>query len=238
MVQGTTRTPRRRDEDAGLNEPSVRSILVAGLPGFLREGFLPLGAFYGGYRLSGLVAGMAAAGAVAVLVYVLERRAGHDGLLVRLSLGFVALQTVVGLASDSTTAYLATPVLANAVWGAAFIASAALRRPLAGALARAWYPFSQAFRESAEFKRVYGIESVVWGVYLLARSAMRLAALGTGVGAFLVVTILTGTPATLLLLAWSVWFAVRSFSDDPGSRAAAVAAAASVPAPALGSPPE
>ena len=217
-MQGTAPTPEHRDADDGLTAPSVRSVLVAGLPGFLREGFLPLGAFYTGFRLSGLVAGMAAAGAVSVLVYAIERRAGRDGLLVRLSLAFVALQTVIGLVSRSATAYLATPVLANAIWGAAFLASAALGRPLAGELARAWFPFPKEFRESAKFKRVYGIESVVWGVYLLARSAIRLAALlGGSLGDYLVIAFVTGVPMTLGLLAWSVWYAVRRLSDDAES---------------------
>jgi hypothetical protein len=230
MVHGTTTAAERRDADDGLTAPSVRSIVVTGLPGFLREGFLPLGAFYAGYRLSGLAVGMAAAAAVAVLVYVVERRAGRDGTLVRLSLAFVALQTLVGLVSGDTTAYLATPVLANAIWGVAFVVSAVLGRPLAGALARAWYPFPQEFRESDQFKHVYGVESIVWGVYLLARSALRLAALtGGSVVTFLVVTFLTGTPLMLGLVAWSVWYAVHSFSDD----ARATDAAAPVPAPAL-----
>src|SRR5437588_398129 len=106
------------------DDPSFGSIVRQGLPGFLREGFIPLGAFYGGDRAAGLPGGMAAACLASLLVYALERRAGRDGLLVRLSLLFVAAQTVVGLVSQSTVAYLAAPVLANAVWGLVFIGSA------------------------------------------------------------------------------------------------------------------
>ena len=110
------------------------------------------------------------------------------------------VQAAIGLVSGSPTVYLATPVVANAVWAAAFLASAAIGRPLAGMLACAWYPFQPAFRESARFKRVYGIESVVWGVYLLLRSALRLfALLHGGVGGFVVVTALTGTPVMTYL---------------------------------------
>ena len=88
-------------------------------------------------------AGIAAATLVSFALYAYERRAGRDGLLVRLSLAFVLVQAVVGLVSGSTVVYLATPVLANAIWAAAFLVSAAVRRPLAGALACAWYPFSR-----------------------------------------------------------------------------------------------
>ena len=197
-----------------LTRPTFGSVLRTGLPGFLREGALPLGAFYGGVRLGGLTAGIAASTAFAFGIYVYERRAGRDALLVRLSLAFVVLQGAIGLASDSTTVYLAQPVVATAVWGLAFLVSVPLRRPLAGALACAWYPFPRRMRETAAFRRVFGIESVVWGSYFIARSAIRLVALRNGgVEGFLLVTILTGTPLTLVLVAWSIRFALRSLDD-------------------------
>jgi Protein of unknown function (DUF3159) len=214
VVRDADPAAERRDREDRLNEPTVGSILLGGLPGALREGVLPVGAFYAGLQLSGLTAGMAAAAAASIFVYALERRAGRDGLLVRLSLAFVAVQTVVGVISDSATAYLALPVLSTAVWGLAFLGSAAIRRPLAGALACAWYPFPREFRQTDAFKRVYGVESVVWGLYLLSRSALRLVVLlFAGVGGYLLV-VLTGTPLTIALLVWSVWYAVRRLSDD------------------------
>ena len=188
------------------------------MPGFLREGFLPLAVFYVAWRLWGTGPGIAAAAVVSLLVYANERRIGRGGLLVRLSLAFVAVQTIIGLLSHSTTVYLATPVIANAIWGLAFLGSVVVRRPLAGALACAWYPFPPAFRESREFKRVYGVESVVWGVYLLARSALRLAFLLAGsVTGFLVVVFVTGAPLMIALIAWSVWYAVRKLSEAPAA---------------------
>ncbi|MGZ4318918.1 MAG: DUF3159 domain-containing protein [Gaiellaceae bacterium] len=199
---------------------------MTGLPGFLREGFLPLGAFYAGLKLEGLAAGIVASVLVSVLIYVYERRAGRDALLVRLSLAFVVVQSIVGLAADSTTVYLAQPVLVAAAWGLAFLVSAAIGRPLAGALACAWYPFPRWFRETTAFKRVYAIESLVWGAYFLARSGIRLAVLLNGsLESFLLVTLLTGTPAMLLLLAWSIRFSIRRLADvelpDEALRAAA-----------------
>jgi hypothetical protein len=195
---------------------------MTGLPGFLREGFIPLGAFYAGLKLDGLAAGIVAAAAASVLVYLYERQAGRDALLVRLSLAFVVVQSVVALAAHSTTVYLAQPVLLTAAWGFAFLGSVALGRPLAGSLAQAWYPFPPWLRESDEFKRVYGFESIVWGAYFLARSAVRLLMLLHGsIESFLVVTFLTGTPAMLLLLAWSIRYALRGLAhvEPPGAPA-------------------
>ena len=207
-------TVEERDE-GGLSAPTFRGVLLTGLPGFLREGFLPLGAFYVGLRLSGLGAGIAAAAAVSGLIYLYERRAGRDALLLRLSLAFVAVQSAIGLAAHSPTVYLAQPVIANAAWGLAFLASAIVRRPLAGALACAWYPFPRWYRETDRFRSVYGVESVVWGIYLLGRSGLRLAALlAGGVDAFLVVAIVTGPPLMLALVAWSIHYAIRNLVYD------------------------
>ena len=66
-------------------------------------------------------------------------------------------------------------MLIAAAWGLAFLVSVPLGRPLAGALARAWYPFPALAAGDADFKRVFGVESVVWGAYFLGRSALRLA---------------------------------------------------------------
>lgn len=201
-------------EDGGLSAPSFWGVLMTGLPGFLREGFLPLGAFYAGLKLEGLAAGIVAATLAAVLIYLYERRAGRDAVLVRISLGFVVVQGIVGLAANSTTVYLAQPVLLAAAWGLAFWISIPLGRPLAGTLACAWYPFPRWLKESAAFKRVYGVESVVWGSYFLARSAVRLVLLLQGsLESFLVIVFLTGTPAMLLLLAWSIRYAIRGLAD-------------------------
>jgi hypothetical protein len=200
-----------------VREPTFRGILLTGLPAFLREGFLPLGAFYAGLRLGGLGPGIGASAAVSLLIYLYERQFGRDGVLVRLSLAFVVVQSAIGLAADNTTVYLAQPVLVAAVWGLLFIVSVPLGRPLAGTLAGAWYPFPRWFRETEPFKRVFGVESLVWGAYFFARSGVRLAALVNGsLESFLLVTLLTGTPAMLVLIAWSIRYAMRHLADADG----------------------
>ena len=187
---------------------------MTGLPGFLREGFLPVGAFYVGLQLGGLGAGIAASTAISFLIYLYERRAGRDALVVRISLAFVFVQAAIGLAADSATVYLAQPVLINAAWGLAFLVSVAIRRPLAGALACAWYPFPRWFRETEPFKRVFGAQSLVWGAYFLARSAMRMGALLYGsLESFLAIVFLTGTPVMFLLILWSIRHAIRGLAD-------------------------
>src|SRR5262245_61446526 len=110
MVRETPPTP---EQESSLTEPAFWRIFFNGLPGFLREGFLPLAAFYVALKLSGLATAIVASAIVSLLIYGYERRAGRDGLLVRLSLAFVAVQSIVGLLAHSTTVYLAQPVIAN-----------------------------------------------------------------------------------------------------------------------------
>jgi hypothetical protein len=208
-----------------MTEPTFRGILRTGLPAFLREGFLPLGAFYVGLRLGGLPLGIGASAVASVAVYLFERRAGRDALLVRLSLGFVVVQSAVGLAANSTTVYLAQPVLLTAAWGLAFVVSVVIRRPLAGALACAWYPFPRWFRETEPFKRVFGVESLVWAAYFFARSGIRLAALLQGsLESFLLIVFLTGTPVMLALMVWSIRYAMRGLAETDPAPPAALAA--------------
>jgi len=214
MVRGAT-AETGRGERGGLTEPSFRRILLDGLPGLLRESVVPLAAFVAGSKLGGLAIGIGCSAAASVLIYLSERRAGRDALLLRLTLAFVALQSVVGFAAQSATAYLSQPVLINAAFGLAFLGSVAACRPLAGALACAWYPFPASFRATDRFKRVFGVESVVGGCYLLGRGALRLTVLLSGtLTGFLAVVILTGTPLMLVLVAWSIDYAIRQLTTD------------------------
>jgi hypothetical protein len=198
-----------------MTDPAFRKILVGGLPAQMRESVLPLGGFVIGSAVGGLGAGIGLSGAVSVLVYLHERWSGRDALLIRLALVFVAVQAVIGLVAHNATAYLAQPVLFNAAWGLAFLGSAAVRRPLAGTLACAWYPFTAPYRATDEFKRVFGTESVVWGLYLVARSVLRLIVLLTAtVGSFMAVVVLTGAPVMLALVAWSIHYAIGHLPAD------------------------
>jgi intracellular septation protein A len=204
--------------------PAFGSILRTGAPRFLREAFGPVAAFYVAWKLGGLAAGIIAATVVALGIEWYERRHGRRGALALVSAAFVLVQGVVGLVADSAVVYLAQPVLVSAIWGIANIVSAWIGRPLAGVFADAWYPFPPEVRSTAAYRQIFGFESVVWGLYLLGRSAVRMLALvGGGVGFFVAIQFVTGIPVTVVLVLWSIWYARRSFerrlSDEtsPGS---------------------
>lgn len=199
---------RERD----LLEPGFRPIFLAGAPRFAREAFGPVVAFYVGWKLGNLVTGIVLATAIGVVLDLYERRRGRAGALALVSIAFVLVQAVVGVLADSAVVYLAQPVIVSAIWGFVNIGSAIIGRPLAGVFADAWYAFPPEVKASVTYRRIFGVESIVWGLYLLARSGIRIAVLASGsVGAFVTVQIVTGVPVTVALVAWSVWYATRGF---------------------------
>lgn len=219
--------------DLGLPEPSFRGIVRSGAPRFVREAFGPVAAFYVGWKLGGLAVGIAVSTVLALGLEGYERRRGRRGALALVSAAFVLVQAAVGLISDSAVVYLAQPVLVSAIWGFAYLGSAAIGRPLMGVFADAWYPFPPEIKVSRTYRMVFGTESVAWGLYLLARSALRMLVLWTGsIGLFVLVQFATGIPLTVVLVLWSIQYALRGFRrstewDDP----AAADARGSLPAP-------
>jgi intracellular septation protein A len=198
--------------ELGLPQPNVRSLLRSGAPRFARELFGPVLGFYAGYELWGLTAGIVIATVVALAIEAYERKHGRRGALALVSAAFVVIQGVVGLIADSAVVYLAQPVIVSAVWGVAYLVSAAIGRPLMGVFADAWYPFPDFVKQSRTYRSVFGFESVVWGVYLLARSGIRMLVLWTGsIGGFVAIQFVTGIPFIIALVIWSLWYAVRGF---------------------------
>lgn len=192
--------------------PTFRSILRSGAPRFAREAFGPVGAFYLGWKLGNLATGIALATALALALELYEHRRGRRGALALVSAAFVVVQGVVGLIADSAVVYLAQPVVVSAVWGLACLVSAAVGRPLMGVFADAWYAFPAEIRASRTYRRIFGVESIVWGVYFLARSGIRMLVLWTGsIGLFVVVQAATGVPFMVALILWSISYSLRGF---------------------------
>ncbi|MEY2468795.1 MAG: hypothetical protein QOF21_1493 [Actinomycetota bacterium] len=191
---------------------SARSILLGSGPRFARDAFGPLLAFYIALKLGGLIIGIVAATVCAVAAWQWERRQERSGLMARISVVLVVAQAIIGLVANDTKVYLAQPVLINAVYGVAFVVSAYIGRPLAGAFAGEMYPFPPEVRASDTFRRVFGRVSLAWGALLIVRAVVRIATLSTwSVDMFVVVSFATGLPLTAALISWSVWYGRRGF---------------------------
>jgi uncharacterized protein DUF3159 len=198
-----------------LPEPTWRLLLSRGLPTFALEGVLPVLVFYAVLRASTLPAAIVASSLAAGAIVRLQHRRGQDIALAAVTFVFIVVQSVVGLAAHSATVYLAQPVVLGACWGIAFLVSAAIDRPLVGAFARAWYPFPEEFRAGRAYRREFGMQSVVCGVYCLAAAAVRLGALlVSGVGGLVVVSLAIGAPGQIALVGWCLWHARRTLTND------------------------
>jgi intracellular septation protein A len=191
---------------------SARDILVGSGPRFARDAFGPVLVFYLGYKLGGVMLGIAVATLASLCAWQYERRRERSGLLAWLTLLIVAVQAIVGVVANDARAYLAPSVLATLAWALVFIGSVIIRRPLAGLFAGEMYPFPPEVRASRTFQRVFSAVSLAWGAMLLLRSGVRLATLSeSSIDAFVLVNAVTGFPLTVAMMSWSVWYAVRAF---------------------------
>jgi intracellular septation protein A len=191
---------------------SAKAILFGSGPRFARDAFGPVLAFYLGWKVAGLWLGMALAVVVSVAAYLSERRRERPGVMARLSLAILAVQVLTGAALGDAEGFLAPPVVINAIYGLAFLASVAIGRPLAGLFATELHTFPDEVRTSATFRHVFGRVSLTWGTYMLVRSAVRFYVLTrSSVDAYVLFNFLTGFPLVTALMSWSVWYGVRAF---------------------------
>jgi intracellular septation protein A len=195
-------------------DPDARSILRSSGPRVVRDTFGPLLTFYAGWKLIGLVAGIAAATVVAVALVTYERRRGRPGSIARLALGIVLIRAVVGLLTGSAKLYLAQDVATDVLLGTAFFASLQLGRPIVALFANEMYPLPAEVRESDAYAATFRRISLVWVAYFFAAAAIRLAVLLTAsVDVYVVVYTATGAPIIIGLIGWSVRHSVRSLRE-------------------------
>lgn len=223
----TPGAPLARNLLSELPDPTWGSMLRRGLPLLVVESAVPVAVFYGAWRVTGLVGAVICGTLVSLAIAGWQLRMQRGGGVAAATAVFVVIQALVGLAAHSAAVYLAQPVVVSACWALAYFVSALIGRPLVGIFAQLWYPFPPAFRASAPFRREFGMQSVVWGVYCLARAVLRLVVLlDSGVGGFLLVSVLTGAPVLVVLVLWGIWHARRTFSRLDDMPAAALSASA------------
>ena len=198
---------------------TVRGILLGSGPRFARDTFGPVLAFYVGWKVGGLVLGIALSTVVALGAWAYERRRSRAGVMARLTLAVVVVQALLGLLADSEVAFFGPQILVSLAWGLAFLGSAAIGRPLVGVFAGEMVDLPTEVRASATYRRVFGRISLAWGTYMVARALGRFALLvWVGVDAFVASNLLTGAPVMALLMTWSIWYGTRGFrrSDEWG----------------------
>lgn len=198
--------------------PLVRSVG----PRMLRDILGPPVAFYGGWKLTGNVfVGIALGTAFALLAYAYERRHGRPGMITRVVLAFVLVQAVVGLATDSATAYLVQPAVLGVLNGMFWLGSVALGRPLAGIFAREVFPVDEETRASHEYHSAFRYVSLLFGIFFVVIAAVQLAVLlVVGVGAFIATRVLDAV-GILVMVVYCVRYLSQRLGDKLGFAALA-----------------
>jgi intracellular septation protein A len=175
------------------------------------DGLGPSLAFYVGYRAVGLGLGIALAVIVAVLAWANARRQGRTGLLPWITLVMVVIQGSIGLIAGDAKGFFAPQLVTSAIWGVGMIGSVLIGRPLVAVFARELFPFPEEVRTSDEFRRVNAVISLVFGISILLRGAVRYVQLTNGsIDGYVLVSLLTGFPVTFLTISWGLWYSRRA----------------------------
>jgi intracellular septation protein A len=219
-----------------LRPPSLGAVMRSAAPRLVRDAFGPLAAFYAGWKLIGLVAGILLAVALGVAVYVHERRHGRPAMIVRVALALVLIRATIGLSADSARVYLGMEIVVDTLIAGLVLGLLARGRPLAAVFAREVYPLPPELSESRTFRDAMARITAVWGIYFLLRALVRLAALLTlSTDQYVLVSALSDAPFLIAILAWSVRYTTKAFRESE-QWAPAIARAEAMPARGASAP--
>jgi hypothetical protein len=209
---------------AGTDALRPWTLLRAVGPRLLRDILAPPLAFYPVWKGTGNVfAGVAVATAVSLLIYAYERGKGRPGLIARVVLLFILAAAVVGIATNSATAYLVQPAVLGVINGVLWLGSVALGKPLAGTFAREIFPVSDDVAASEEYRTVFRRVSLWFGVFFVLAAVVQLVVLLiVGVGAFLATRV-----ADALSILAMIAYSVRYISNQLGEHLRSIGIAAS-----------
>lgn len=197
-----------RAPDVELRVLTGRTVLREAAPRLLRDILGPTLCFYAGWKLAGLVVGIALGTTFALGAFRYERRHGRPGNIARLVLAFVIAQALIGLVTHSAKVYLVQPSILGTLNGLVWLGSVAVGRPLAAAFAGEVFPVDEATRQSEVFRAVFRRVSVVFGVFFLIFAGIQLSVLLTvGVDAFVAARVLDSV-CILIAIIWAVRYAV------------------------------
>jgi uncharacterized membrane protein len=165
--------------------------------------------------VGGLIAGAAPPLAWSVAGFVRARRIDALSLLV---LAGIALSLLAFAGGGGARLLQMRERLVTGVIGLVFLGSAAIGRPIIHQLARARLRRRAAdelgvfdsLRESPIFRRAMMTMTLVWGVFLVADSALAAALVFIlSIKAYMIVSPLIGYPLFAALTVWTFWYARR-----------------------------
>jgi len=209
---------------AAAGEPAERSALIDALGGKrgLFDSGLPAAVFVlvnslvqaFADRRTGLRAAMIVsllAGATVVVVRLVRKQALQQAIS-----GFLGLAIAVFFAyrSGEARGFFLPGIFINIAYGAAFLLSAIIGRPLVGAVYGAVDGLGTRWREEARLRRIFALASFGWALVFALRAAVQGALyLADRPGLLAAARLLMGWPVTIGAVALTVAYVNRSRSD-------------------------
>jgi Protein of unknown function (DUF3159) len=201
--------------------PHPRSLARHVLPQLIEGTIAPLALFYLGLQLLGLwgALGAALAWSVAAVVRRLVTRQPVPGLLL-VGLAGLAIRAAVSAATGSVVMYFLQPTLGTVLFGAAFLISVPLGRPLAQKLALDFLPIPETLLTHPLVRRFFARISLLWAVTLLANAGIGLwLLLSQSIATFMLARTAAGSFLTVAAIALST-LAFRGVLSKLGMRMA------------------
>jgi hypothetical protein len=185
--------------------PTGSALLRTVAPRLMLDILAPPLAFYGAWKpTDNLLLGVVVGTLASVVIYAYERHKGRPGLISQVVLAFVLAAAIVGVVTDSTTAYLIQPAALGAINGLIWLGSVAIGKPLAGTFAREVFPVPEEIQATDDYRTVFRRVSLWFGIFFVVAGAVQLVVLlALGVGAFVAVRIVDAF-AILTMIVWSV----------------------------------
>jgi hypothetical protein len=155
--------------------PRIRNLARHAFPTVLEGTLVPVALFWLMLRLVGVTGALAAgiAWSYSAIGYRLVTRRRISGLLL-LGAATITARTVIALATGSVIVYFLQPTLGTFLIGAVFLASAAIRRPLAERLARDFCPVPVDTLSHPKMRQFFIRISLLWAFVQLTNATLAL----------------------------------------------------------------
>ena len=155
--------------------PRLTSLARHATPHLLEATLIPLGLFYGGLKLLGLLGALLAAliWSYTALLGRLVTRRRVSGMLM-LGIAGLTARTALALATGSAFVYFLQPTVGAALVATVFLGSALLGRPLAMRLAADFMPLPESLLAQHGMRRFFLRISLLWAAVFLANAGISL----------------------------------------------------------------
>ncbi len=155
--------------------PRLTSLARHATPHLLEATLIPLGLFYGGLKLLGLLGALLAAliWSYTALLHRLVTRRRVSGMLM-LGIAGLTARTALALATGSAFVYFLQPTVGAALVATVFLGSALLGRPLAMRLAADFMPLPESLLAQHGMRRFFLRISLLWAAVFLANAGISL----------------------------------------------------------------